>query len=917
MGHSQLQLGKGTALFDLEFDAHGVSLTQTWLTHLWHFLCKIGCRLTPSKPQWLPPLQRVADQYIMELADAIYPGRSKLLEILNKCRCYLQVVTLADIVSSDGTHITNDSYNGVIQHGRPSRYDWPETLFKPSGWRLWQAFLHELAPYRELPDPLGPWIIGADFSSQDWRFRVDSNNTLYLWDEAAARPFPVDKVGRGSSNAYYGARLSTSIAHDSPSIEDWNAWDRADVLESGFASKNRLYLNHWTLYSNKIIDDLAPAPVISLFDTTLLDRPGTHHPMLLSIQTLSIEARRRVGDIIIPSSSDMSEVTAAITNSTAICVCDGSMKHRRGSHAWILSSVDTYVKLEGAGPSDGNPATMTSYRPELQGLVALLSIIHLLTDTYSISSGSITIACDNISAVHKVEDMISFPALYIISPTAKEYDLLIVIRELLISIPVTMIPVHVKGHKDNTTAWKDLTYPEQLNIECDRNAKAWLAANEGTEKSPQPTARVFESERWAVFKGTTKLTSNIKDTVLQAYHGAATEKYIKEKYAWPSATFDCIDWPAIDLSLAKLPSPQKVKHSKLMHSWLPVKTRTARYEKSTDNICPLCNLVPETQDHVFCCQNEDAVRHRISAWTQCLETIRITGKTNRHILDVFDSCGSQFLQLPPRQIPYISLPLHEILRPNFDAAVADQESIGWNFIFRGIIASTWGKLQNQYIQDIEKPKSRWSLGTWQRKTVTALLTFGHALWRHRNDTQFGKDKQTAARKLRETLEHRVTAQYQDQPYLLPKFVHLFNKPLEVRLRQGNRTLKAWLRHLESYAKISDHAASNEGRQRDFRSYLPSQPGSTPPRYLDVAAERALRRHKRRQRQIPKVIRKTRAMRKKKYSPPDPDAANHINHRFLRRGYLSAVSQISDCTQVSVSLHLQDIGSVAEVRTGIG
>jgi hypothetical protein len=309
--------------------------------------------------------------------------------------------------------------------------------------------------------------------------------------------------------------------------------------------------------------------------------------------------------------------------------------------------------------------------------------------------------------------------------------------------------------------------------------------------------------------------------------------------------------------------------------------------------------------------------HRIAAWTQCLETIRITGKTNRHILDVFDSCGSQFLQLPPRQIPYISLPLHEILRPNFDAAVADQESIGWNFIFRGIIASTWGKLQNQYIQDIEKPKSRWSLGTWQRKTVTALLTFGHALWRHRIDTQFGKDKQTAARKLRETLEHRVTAQYQDQPYLLPKFVHLFNKPLEVRLRQGNRTLKAWLRHLESYAKISDHAASNEGRQRDFRSYLPSQPGSTPPRYLDVAAERALLRHKRRQRQIPKVIRKTRAMRKKKYSPPDPDAANHINHRFFRRGYLSAVSQIPDCTQVPVSLHLQDIGYVAEVRTGIG
>ena len=120
------------------------------------------------------------------------------------------------------------------------------------------------------------------------------------------------------------------------------------------------------------------------------------------------------------------------------------------------------------------------------------------------------------------------------------------------------------------------------------------------------------------------------------------------------------------------------------------------------------------------------------------------------------------------------------------------------------------------MKDFEKPTTRWSVDSWQWVTVTALLDFGRALWRFRNDVKFGKDKISAARKRREQLETRVTLQYENKPYLLPKFTHLFLKPLPDRLCQGNRTLSAWLRHLEAYIKkISEHAESSGGRQRDF------------------------------------------------------------------------------------------------------
>ncbi len=43
-----------------------------------------------------------------------------------------------------------------------------------------------------------------------------------------------------------------------------------------------------------------------------------------------------------------------------------------GSHGWIISTTDKDVLAQGAGPTDGNPSTLSSYRAELGGLLAIL-----------------------------------------------------------------------------------------------------------------------------------------------------------------------------------------------------------------------------------------------------------------------------------------------------------------------------------------------------------------------------------------------------------------------------------------------------------------------------------------------------------------------------------------------------------------
>ena len=348
-------------------------------------------------------------------------------------------------------------------------------------------------------------------------------------------------------------------------------------------------------------------------------------------------------------------------------------------------------------------------------------------------------------------------------------------------------------------------------------------------------------------------------------------------------------------------------------------TRTAQYAKSTANLCPLCLAVPETQDHIFCCSSPDAIQHRVPAWHRCLETIRTKGKTSRHILDAFDSGSSLFLQLPPRPIPFTTFPVPAIISPSLSSAQEVQHEIGWKNLFRGFFSRTWGATQELYTQHIEKPAGNWTLDNWKRITAAAFLEFGHSLWKFRNDTKFGKDKLEHARIVRTQLEFKVSAQYSSKRYLLPKFHHIFSKPLAEWLRQGNQALSAWLRHLASYSEISAHSLEHGGRQRDFRSYLNHLPGSTPPRYLDVAAERALCKCRKASVAVPKVIRKVRKARKKSYPQPHPNPAAHITRSHYHRHTASVITPLRlpplvgfshDEIADGVSTHLTD-------RMGIG
>lgn len=101
------------------------------------------------------------------------------IEKINLCRLYLEVLTLADIASGDGSTVEPDYYNGQRSAQRRSRLKWPRQANPPPpAWRLWRLAIDTLwSNNREIQPPLETWLTAP---IQRWTWYHDAGtNSLY------------------------------------------------------------------------------------------------------------------------------------------------------------------------------------------------------------------------------------------------------------------------------------------------------------------------------------------------------------------------------------------------------------------------------------------------------------------------------------------------------------------------------------------------------------------------------------------------------------------------------------------------------------------------------------------------------------------------------------------------------------------
>jgi hypothetical protein len=114
------------------------------------------------------------------------------------------------------------------------------------------------------------------------------------------------------------------------------------------------------------------------------------------IKALLLHIQRLVGDI--PTLRKPPGWEPTITVNIIIAI-DGSVALGVGYHSWIVATEDEDILLQGGGPDDGDLCLMQSYRSELGGVAAGLTVLRTLSRPGLINIASTTFLCNNASAI--------------------------------------------------------------------------------------------------------------------------------------------------------------------------------------------------------------------------------------------------------------------------------------------------------------------------------------------------------------------------------------------------------------------------------------------------------------------------------------------------------------------------------------
>ena len=122
---ASIEVGIGSNIFVQDYNKFGHLLTDSWVKTLWKF-CHDNDIVLDGEYSW-PTTLREHDAYLMQMLidrndDLFSLGEIRLI---NRCRLYLQLMSLSDACTGDGSRFTHSTVTGKIDADRRSKWIWP------------------------------------------------------------------------------------------------------------------------------------------------------------------------------------------------------------------------------------------------------------------------------------------------------------------------------------------------------------------------------------------------------------------------------------------------------------------------------------------------------------------------------------------------------------------------------------------------------------------------------------------------------------------------------------------------------------------------------------------------------------------------------------------------------------------------
>ncbi len=753
MSYIQLLTGSGTLFLNQPADSY-LWIDSGWLQSLWKFTSQYSLGfLYPNG--WLPSKPRHHDAFLMEEFQLHNPSLSEM-RTLNRCRIFLQVITLSDISTADGQRIVSDAKRGERLPDRASKLLWP-TQGKPTkaDWAVWRRHLAYFENKGKLIRPLGDWVCS---SHQRWQYTVDTA-TGNVFNSFTSPPM-----------------MFKPIVHGRP-LRSGNCYNKRGGRPCNEVPNG---LNPVTMINNPTTDG-------NLFRILLSPNapPIPNNPLLAPKD-------RRFYDLLLPPHQTIPYSSLLTTEQLHICVTGGVDRVQlTTTSSWEFFSET--VSFSGGHTIKG---VCSTYRTILRGILTVLYIVYRAEQDYPQETFP-TIILQSSSSKALKEAFRTTPV-GVTTANQAENDFILEIR---------FLRSRLKSHVHSCcgqTAVTNQHHPVEdpiLSLSYFRSPST-ETLQEAVDQSPL-------SHVVSVYHNKMTITGDIRAYISDLAYSSPLQAKLRKDNDWDLTQFQLIDWEAYHAAQRHIPRAHRISIVKLSNQLWNVNQQNNKYYGESA-ACPICSHPIETTAHVFKCHHPEAIDNRNAAFSSFVEILK--KGTPEILLEAVISGMHQWWHTnctstikPPTTGS--RLPSFQIIHQAFEA----QTSIGWDAFHRGHVTHKWKEAFKQHLRPrtpISPSRLELAAGKWIRLMITTVWTYSSKLWNFRNQVVHGKTELSRISKTLRALQDKTRELYlrfENDPFMVPESSrYLFTRPVENMLLMHPDGLAAWIRSVEEGLLTQEH-----------------------------------------------------------------------------------------------------------------
>ena len=740
---------------------HYHHITDQWYKTMIRFLYE--CRASIETSDTIHIFSRVDDTSLMEDFLLTDPSPTILTE-LNNCRIFLRAITLSDICTSDGRYVTRQCWEGT--HSLDSGILWPRQKKPPSkSWSIWRkyimrCYLADESTTRKkredlrLATALGPWLPNAPPHLKRPSYINPSSLKLYRHYNNIIQAFA----------PYHNTRTHLR----------YRPTGRVLSLPSSLVPIDCTILPAQPTHIVVQKHHLPSVPHRS---------PSIIHSFSDHINSLDLWEKH----LLKHHQTDTGINAPNILSSRSIIVAsDGSVCDDRGTFGWVIANPDGQILATGFGTAPGYK--VTSFRSESYGILAALRFIYQLQCYlyYPLIDRNLTWFCDSQSLLQRIQSNIDDthnPNRYKLADNDVE-------TAIIQSFPLVLNTFHrrhIRSHQNDNIPLHLLPLPQRLNRIADN------LATTAYSQIPQYNthAPLISLARCQLRMACGTITRSYTKILHEAYMEHTTRQHLCHRLKLDNNTLDSIAWTEFNRAFQSSSHGHKRTIRKWLFGYLPTQRRLHRYKLSPSDLCPICQLHPETDTHFLTCGGS-------VSWQ----------------IQLFDPLEQFFhkSQIPQTFGTALVQQMHRYLNRQ-PPGLTVQSTIGTKAMFNGLFHQDWIALYNR--------QSTYPLGhVIISKIIRIILSAIVQRWRSRCLTLHQKNDNNNI-ETRTRLHHTIRALYSCRPYMLQQDTHILDTPLNQLLQQSTLALRVFVSQYKSLIKQSIQLQKEQTKRKhkDIATYF--------------------------------------------------------------------------------------------------